>query len=141
MKLAGGLDQLLAYAAFVRHQLNVISLIAEGSETTARAERARAKVERELAEMGRDLETARRLFDRLYLSEKRIDDRWRLSRGAEKAAAPYRRASKQLRSTLAKPDELLPDPSPIEPFLIEARLTSEGELSAQRAVLRPSGDI
>lgn len=130
--------QLLIFAAFVRHQNNLLSLAAEPQGDVRTAENIRRRTERDRERMIDDLRSLRPIYKRLQLSKSALDQKFVFGVDSlAKEAYAFRRKMNEIREVVENPGErVLPEPPPIElPFLAEISAGSDGQRRTVAAVL------
>lgn len=130
---------LLVFAAFVRHQNNLLELAIDPKGDPALASHIKERVDAERQEMIVDLKELKPIYMKLAYSRTRLDERFLF--GAKSLAKESERFSKKWKATravLEEPEQkaLPPAPEIDLPFLAEISKGRDGELVTAGAVLR-----
>lgn len=130
---------ILIFAAFVRHQNNLLALAVEPQGDARRAENIHERIEEARETMLRDLKSIHSIYDKL--GSQRKDDFERFVFGADKLAeeaTEFRRHAKPIREIVERPEsQALPPPPPLEvPFMAEVSRGADGQRQVVGAVLR-----
>ncbi len=131
---------ILIFAAFTRHQNNLLALAVEPQGDARRAENIYERTEEDRTSMLDDLESIRSIYEKLGSQWKKEDfDRfhWEVEKFAEEATA-FRRRVKPIREIVETPESrVLPPSPPLEvPFMAEISSGADGERQVVGAVLR-----
>ena len=130
---------ILIFAAFTRHQNNLLALAVESEGDSRRAENIYERIEEERDSMIADLERIRWIFEKLGSLERNDFERFRF--GADKLAGEanaFRNRVEPIREVVDRPGaQALPPPPPLDvPFLAEVSGGADGERRVVGAVLR-----
>lgn len=134
--------KILVFAAFVRHQNNLLSLAVEPQGDARRAENIHERLEEDRASMLVDIKKLCAIYEKLG-SKRKDDFDARFTFGAEKLAEDaiaFRRHVKPIREILERPEtRALPPAPPLEvPFIAEVSKGPDGQRQVFGAVLRRS---
>jgi hypothetical protein len=129
---------LLAYAAFVRHQNNLLALGIEPQGDPRRAENIEDRIEAERRQMIDDFKAVKKIYDMLAVSDTKLQEAFRFSGKMVEERTEFRRQTTPLRRIAGRLEERLlpPAPEPDLPFLAEIHRRKDGELEVAAAVLR-----
>ena len=129
---------LLAYAAFVRHQNNLLALAIEPQGDARRAENIQDRIEEERRAMLADLKKVQRIYDKLMFSERKLAAEFVFSGKVIEESKAFRRETSEIRKVTRDLDKRLlpPAPEPDIPFIAEIQRDRHGELQVTGAVLR-----
>lgn len=127
--------QLLAYAAGIRHKLNVLRAHIDLGADDGRGQLAERKVARECEQMRQDLDEAGAALSKLVVTRAEAKERWNIKgwRNPPKLLDTLHPRGEMLVAELTEaPRTLLPAPAPV-PMVLEVRLDDHGVLQGRSA--------
>ena len=135
-------SNILIYAAFVRHQNNLLALAVEPQGDVRRAENIHDRIDEDRDSMLDDLKGISSVYKKLGSQGR--EDFERFVFGADRLAeeaTEFRRRAKKIQDIVERPEaRALPPPPPLEmPFMAEVSQGVDGERRIAGAVLRRSG--